>query len=179
MRLNERYQKEAKPALKKVFSYTNDMAMPRLLKVSINVGVGRFSKDKAYVDGVINTLERITGQKPVTTKARKSISAFKVRQGSIVGVMATLRGKRMFDFIDKLVNITFPRVRDFRGIDEKSVDATGNLSVGFREHLPFPEVKADEVDHLHGLEVTITTTAPTRAEGLELFRQLGFPFKKS
>jgi len=178
MRLHELYNKEVKKALKEKFGYKNEMAIPKILKVSVNVGVGRFTKDKAYIDAVANTITRITGQKPVFTKSRKSISAFKVREGNIVGVMATLRGERMYDFLDKLVHVTFPRVRDFRGISEKIIDRTGNMSIGFKEHLPFPEVKADEVDSIHGIEVTVTTTAKSKEEGLELFRLLGFPFKK-
>ena len=178
MRLHELYNKEVKKALKEKFGYKNEMAIPKITKVSVNVGVGRFTKDKAYIDAVANTITRITGQKPVFTKSRKSISAFKVREGNIVGVMATLRGERMYDFLDKLVHVTFPRVRDFRGISEKIIDRTGNMSIGFKEHLPFPEVKADEVDSIHGIEVTVTTTAKSKEEGLELFRLLGFPFKK-
>lgn len=178
MSLYKMYQTEVKSALKKTFGYKNDLAVPKIIKVSLNVGVGRFTKDKAYIDGVVNTLTRITGQKPILTKARKSISAFKVREGNIVGVVVTLRGARMYDFLDKLINITFPRVRDFRGFGEKIVDKTGNLSVGLREHLSFPEVKADEVDNIHGIEISVTTTAKTKAEGLELFKLIGFPFKK-
>lgn len=179
MRFNELYNKHVRPALKKTFGYKSDLAIPRITKVSLNVGVGRFSKDKAYLDGVVSTLTRISGQKPILTKSRKSISAFKVREGQIVGVAVNLRGAQMTDFLDKLINVTFPRVRDFRGIDDKIVDKTGNMSIGLREHMAFPEVKADEVDHVHGLEITVSTTAKTREEGLELFKLLGFPFKKT
>ncbi len=179
MKLQEAYNKKIKKALQEKFGYSNALAIPKIVKISLNVGVGRFTKDKTYVDGVVSTLTRITGQKPVLTKSRKSISAFKVREGQIVGVMATLRGTRMYDFLEKLINVTYPRVRDFRGVDEKIIDRTGNLSYGFREHLSFPEVKADEVDNVHGLEITISTTAKTRAEGLELFKLIGFPFKKA
>ena len=179
MKLHEKYNKEIKGAMQKKFGYRNAMATPKIVKVSINVGVGRNTKDKAFVDSVAGTLTRITGQKPIMTKARKSISAFKVREGQIVGVVATLRGERMYDFLDILINVTFPRVRDFRGISEKIIDKTGNISIGFKEHLPFPEVKADEVDNVHGLQITISTTARTREEGLELFRMFGFPFKKA
>lgn len=178
MKLFEKYQKEVAPALAKEFGYKNKMAIPKIAKVSINVGVGRMTKDKAFIDAVVSTLTRISGQKPVLTKARKSISAFKVREGNIVGVAVTLRGKRMYDFLDKLINITFPRVRDFRGIEERIVDRTGNASIGFKEHLPFPEVKADEVDSVHGLEINISTTAKSKAEGLALLQHLGFPFNK-
>ncbi len=178
MKLKELYQKKVKPALKEQLGYTNDMAVPRLLKISLNVGVGRFTKDKTYLDTVANNITRITGQKVIMTKAKKSISAFKVREGTVIGIAVTLRGDRMYDFLEKLINVTFPRVRDFRGVDNKKIDKTGNLSIGFREHIAFPEIKADEVDNVHGLEVNITTTARNREEGLALFQLLGFPFKK-
>lgn len=178
MKLRELYQKTAKPALKEKFGYTNEMAVPKILKVSLNVGVGRYTKDKTYLENVANNLARITGQKPIMAKAKKSISAFKVREGTVIGVAVTLRGERMFDFLQKLIDVTFPRVRDFRGIGDGKLDKTGNLSIGFKEHIAFPEIKADEVDNVHGLEVNISTSAKTREEGLELFRLLGFPFKK-
>ncbi|MBU4455522.1 50S ribosomal protein L5 [Patescibacteria group bacterium] len=178
MRLQELYKKEIAPKMKEKFGYKNNPAIPKLNKLVVNVGVGRFSKDKAHIDNVVSSLSRITGQKPVLSKAKKSISAFKVREGNIIGVMVTLRGKRMYDFVEKLVNITLPRIRDFRGIDEKVVDNQGNLTIGLREHLAFPEIRADEVEKIHGLEVCISNTAKTREEGLGLFRLLGFPFKK-
>lgn len=178
MKLRELYLKTAKPALKAKFGYANDMAIPKLLKVSLNVGVGRYTKDKTYLENVANNLARITGQKPVMAKAKKSISAFKVREGTVIGVAVTLRGERMFDFLQKLIDVTFPRVRDFRGVDSAKLDKLGNLSIGFKEHIAFPEIKADEVDNVHGLEVNISTSAKTREEGLELFQLLGFPFKK-
>ena len=177
MRLKELYKKEIVPKMKEKFGYTNILAVPRLSKVVINVGVGRSSKEKAFIDNVVSSLSRISGQKPVLTKAKKSISAFKIREGMIVGVMVTLRNKRMDDFVQKLVQITFPRIRDFRGISQKQVDRQGNLTVGLREHLAFGEIKADEVDSIHGAEISISTTAKTRQEGLELFKLLGFPFK--
>ncbi len=178
MKLRELYLKTAKPALQEKFGYANEMAVPKILKVSLNVGVGRYTKDKTYLENVANNLARITGQKPVMAKAKKSISAFKVREGTVIGVAVTLRGERMYDFLQKLIDVTFPRVRDFRGIDDGKLDKCGNLSVGFKEHVAFPEIKADEVDNVHGLEVNISTSATTREEGLELFRLLGFPFKK-
>lgn len=178
MRLKEKYQKEIVTKLKAKFGYTNILAVPRLVKVVVNSGVGRNAKDKAFVDGVAGSLERISGQKPVLTKAKKSVSAFKTRKGMIIGAAVTLRNKRMYDFTEKLINITFPRVRDFRGINPKQVDSRGNLTVGFREHTAFPEIKADEVNNIHGLEVSLATTAKTHEEGLELFKLLGFPFKK-
>jgi len=178
MKLKEKYQKEIAPKLKDKFGYSNVMAVPRLIKVVINAGVGRNAKDKAFIDGVVSSLERISGQKPVLTKAKQSISAFKTRKGMVIGVAVTLRGQRMFDFVEKLVKITFPRVRDFRGISLGQVDRCGNLAVGFKEHIAFPEIKADEADNIHGLEVCLATTAKTREQGLELFKLLGFPFKQ-
>ena len=179
MRLQELYKKNIMPKMKEKFGYKNRLETPKVNKVVINVGVGRFSKDKKHIENVVNSLSRITGQKPVLTKSKQSISGFKVREGNTVGVMVTLRGKRMYDFLDKLVNATFPRVRDFRGLEKKGIDSAGNLSIGFREHLAFPEIKADEVDRIHGLEVCISTTAETKEEGLELFKLMGFPFKKT
>lgn len=178
MKIKELYQKTAKPALKTKFGYTNDLAIPKIVKVSLNVGVGRLTKDKGQLESVANNITRITGQRPIMAKAKKSISAFKLRQGTTIGVAVTLRGQRMYDFLDKLINVTFPRVRDFRGVDPKKIDRTGNLSVGFKEHIAFPEIKADEVDNIHGLEINITTSAKTAEEGRELFHLIGFPFKK-
>ncbi|PIR13481.1 50S ribosomal protein L5 [Candidatus Falkowbacteria bacterium CG11_big_fil_rev_8_21_14_0_20_39_10] len=178
MRLKELYKKEIVPKMKEKFGYKNDLAVPRLIKVTVNVGFGRQAKEKQFITNVEKSLVKITGQKPVLTKAKKSISSFKVREGMIIGAMATLRGQRMYDFTEKLVNISFPRVRDFRGINEKSVDKAGNLSVGFKEHLAFPEIKADDVENIHGLEICLSTTAKTQEEGAELFKLMGFPFKK-
>jgi large subunit ribosomal protein L5 len=178
MRLKELYTKELLPKMKEKFSYKNDMAVPRLDKVVLNIGFGRHAKDKSYIENIKNNLLSITGQKPVLTKAKKSISGFKVREGMIIGAKVTLRGARMYDFVEKLVNITFPRVRDFRGIDEKIVDKTGNISIGFKEHLAFPEIKIDDIDNVHGLEVNISTNKKDREENLELYRLMGFPFKK-
>ena len=179
MRLQELYKKQIIPKLREKFDYKNDLEAPKLVKVVVNVGFGRHTKEKAYIDNVVNSLSRITGQKPVLTKARKSISSFKVREGMVIGACVTLRGTRMYDFVEKLIHISFPRVRDFRGISEKSADKLGNLTVGFREHLAFPEIKADEVENVFSLEVSLTTNAKIREESLELFRLMGFPFKKS
>lgn len=178
MRLQELYKKEVLPKLKDKFGYKNSFQAPKLTRVVINVGVGRQSKEKAFIDNVVSSVTRITGQKPILTKAKKAISAFKIREGLIIGVAVTLRGARMYDFIEKMIKVSFPRIRDFRGISDKQVDRTGNLTIGFRENLSFPEIKAEEVDKIHGLEVCIATTAKTREEGLELFRLLGFPFKQ-
>jgi large subunit ribosomal protein L5 len=177
MRLQEKYKKEIVPELQKKLNEKNILALPRLKKVVINVGFGRHVKEKAYIDNVVAGLTRITGQKPIQTKAKKAISAFKIKDGMIIGACVTLRGARMYDFVEKLINITFPRVRDFRGISDKGIDQKGNLTIGFREHLPFPEIKADEVENIFGLEISLATTAKNRTEGLEFFRLLGIPFK--
>jgi len=177
MNIKEVYQ-QAMPELKKKFNYSNTMAVPRLIKATVNVGVGRHAKDKAYIEAVVKAVAGITGQQPILVRAKKSVSAFKVRQGDIVGIMATIRGQRMYDFVSKLVGVTFPRIRDFRGIDPKAVDQYGNIAVGFKEQIAFPEVSADKVDMIHGLEVCLHTSAQTHQEGLALFEMLGFPFKK-
>ena len=176
--IKEKFIKTTLSQLKEKFGYKNDMAVPRIEKVVVNVGTGQGLKDSKYNEVVEATLERITGQRPVKVGAKKSISNFKIREGQVVGMMVTLRGKRMYDFIDKLVNVTMPRVRDFRGIDPKSVDKQGNLNLGFKEHIAFPEIHSDEVEKIHGLQVTVTTTANNHEEGLELLSQLGFPFIK-
>ena len=176
-RLTEKYQKEVIPALKEKFGYKNNLAVPKINRVVINVGTGPGLKDPKFNDVVEGTLIRIAGQRPVKTTAKKSISNFKIRQGLVVGMMVTLRGKRMYDFVDKLINITLPRVRDFRGLETRSVDPQGNLNLGFKEHIAFPEIKSDEVEKIHGLQITLVTTAKTKEEGLELFKLLGFPFR--
>ena len=176
--LQVKYQKELVPQLKEKFDLKNLMTVPRLKKVVINVGMGRFSKEKDYIENVEKALSAISGQKPVLTKAKKSISGFKLREGMIVGAMVTLRKKRMYDFVEKLVDVTFPRVRDFRGINQTSVDGSGNLTVGIKEHTAFAEIGLDDTDNIFGLEITLVTNCKNREEGLELFKQLGFPFKK-
>ena len=177
MTYRELYTKKVVPELMKQFGYRNAMAVPRLKSVVINVGVGRNRGDEKYIKTVENSLERITGQKPIWTKAKKSIAAFKIREGQVVGAKVTLRGKRMEDFIIKLVHSAFARIHDFRGIPAKAVDAQGNCTVGFREHLAFPEIKPDEVERVHGLEVSIHTDAKTKQEGYILLKLLGFPFQ--
>lgn len=167
------------PALKQQLGVANVHQVPRLKKVVVNVGLSMGSKEKAALENAVTTLTRITGQKPVTTKARKSISNFKIRQGMDIGAVVTLRGDRMYDFVEKLVRVTFPRVRDFRGVETSAVDAHGNFNYGFKEHVAFPEIRIDEIEKLHGLQVTIATTAGTRERGLALFTALGFPFKKN
>lgn len=177
-RFQEKYIKEVIPVMKEKFGYKNILAIPKIEKVVVNIGTGKGLQDAKFNEVAEATLLRITGQKPVKNVAKKSISNFKIRAGLIVGMMTTLRGKRMYDFLDKLVNITLPRVRDFRGLELKSVDQNGNLNIGFKEHIAFPEIKSDEVEKIHGLQVTVVTNAKTRAEGLEIFSLLGFPFKK-
>lgn len=175
--LQELYQKTIVPALKKDLGVKNNMAVPRIVKVVVASGVGKIGKDSKMVEVVEKTLTRITGQKPLSTVARASISNFKLREGQVVGYKVTLRGARMYDFLQKLVNITFPRVRDFRGLSTKTVDQQGNMSIGFKEHLSFPEVRSDEVDQIHGLEITIHTSAGTKERGLALLRAIGMPFQ--
>lgn len=176
-RLLEKYRKEVAPALKAELGLKNILAVPKLTKVVVSVGTGQGLRDPRFGEVAEATLTRLTGQKPLKTAAKKSIAAFKVRQGMKVGLKATLRGPRMYDFVDKLINVSLPRVRDFRGLDVKNVDGQGNLNIGFREHLAFPEIKSDEVEKIHGLEVTVVTTAKTAAAGLALLKKLGFPFK--
>jgi large subunit ribosomal protein L5 len=178
MRLEEKYKKEIIKKLKDKFGYKNNMQAPKLAKAVINVGVGRHTKEKSYVDAVENNLMKISGQRPVKTLSKKAISAFKIKEGVVVGVATTLRGKRMYDFIEKLINIYLPRIRDFRGLNEKQIDKQGNLTIGFRESLSFPEIDTQGLENAHGLEISIATTAGTKEKGLELFKLLGFPFKK-
>ncbi|MFA6460051.1 MAG: 50S ribosomal protein L5 [Patescibacteria group bacterium] len=178
MNLKEQYQKEVVNKMKAAFGFKNNLAVPKILKVVLNVGIGRSKDDPKLAEIAESNLKRITAQAPIYTISKKSISAFKVREGMKVGLKVTLRGQRMWDFLEKLVKITLPRVRDFRGLDPKIVDKTGNLSIGFKEHLVFPEIKSDEVDKIHGLELAVSTTAKNHAEGLALFKNLGFPFKE-
>lgn len=177
MTLKERYQQEIVPALQKELGIKNRLAVPKVTKVVLSVGLSQGNKDPKIAEVVEATLLRISGQKPVKTKAKKSIASFKIREGMTVGIMVTLRGARMWDFLTKLTQATFPRVRDFRGISAKVIDDRGNLSVGFKEHLAFPEIRSDEVERLHGIQITVTTTAGTRANGERLFKALGFPFQ--
>jgi len=178
MNLKEKYNKDVIKAMKEKFGYGNNLAVPKILKVTLNIGIGKAKDDPRAIEVADNTLSRITGQKPVVTIAKKSISAFKLREGMKVGLKVTLRGNKMWDFLSKLVGISLPRVRDFRGLDVKNIDKQGNLNLGFKEHIMFPEIRPDEVEKIHGLEVAISTSAKNYEEGLELFSLLGFPFKK-
>jgi large subunit ribosomal protein L5 len=176
-RIRVRYQ-QAIPELEKNFGYANAFAVPRLVKVVVNAGVGKALKDPKYIDAVIEGIGRITGQRPVKRQARSSISGFKIRKGMIVGVMVTLRGRRMEEFIDRLVSFTLPRVRDFQGIDPKGFGKSGSYTLGVKEHTVFPETLGDEAERAFGIEITIVATAKTPAEGLALLRALGFPFQR-
>ena len=176
--LYEKYKKEVVPALQKELGYKNVMQVPKIKKVIINAGIGRFVKEPRYIDNVENTLTKITGQKPMRTKAKKSMSNFKIREGMEIGVAVTLRGARMYQFLDKLVAITLPRVRDFRGLSDKSFDKNGNYTIGFKENLAFPEIKAEELEKIHGLQIIINTNVKNKAEGKALLINMGFPFVK-
>ena len=177
-RIEELYKTNAIPALKEKFGFTNNLAVPKIEKVVVNVGTGPGLKDPRFNEVVEATLQRITGQRPVKTIAKKSISNFKIREGLVIGMVVTLRGKRMYDFLGKLINVTLPRVRDFRGLDPKNIDQRGTLNLGFREHIAFPEIKSDEIEKIHGMQVTVVTTAKSREQGLELLTHLGFPFRR-
>lgn len=171
------YKKEVVPRLKEELGLGNVMQVPKITKVVLNVGYGRQHKDKAHIEAVERTLTVISGQKPVHNKSRKSISNFKIREGQPIGVSVTLRGDEMYEFLYKLIHITLPRVRDFRGLNPKAFDRQGNYAIGFKEHVAFPEVGADGADKVHGLEVVISTTAKDRDQGFALLKALGFPFK--
>lgn len=176
--LYKKYKKEVVPALKKELGYKNIMKVPKIIKVIINVGVGKFTKEPKYIENVEKSLTKITGQKPVRTKAKNAISNFKIRKGMDIGVVVTLHGPRMYYFLEKLLNVTFPRMRDFRGISERGFDKQGNFTFGFKENLAFPEIKSGELDKPHGLELTVNTTAKSVKEGKALLTHLGFPFIK-
>jgi large subunit ribosomal protein L5 len=175
--LKEKFNKEVISKFKEKFSISNAMAVPKITKVILNSGIGKFLKEKEAIDEIVAAIRDITGQKPVLAKAKKSISGFKVRQGQEIGVAVALRGRRMWDFLDRLVYSTFPRVRDFQGISEKCFDSQGNLNVAVKEHIVFPEIAAENVKNVFGLQVTVVSTAKTKEEGIELLRLLGFPIK--
>jgi large subunit ribosomal protein L5 len=165
-------------ALTKEFNYTNVNAVPKIEKIAINIGLGEATQNAKIMDGAVNELGQIAGQKPVITKAKKSIAAFKLREGMPIGCMVTLRGDRMFEFLDRLVSVTLPRVRDFRGVPSKSFDGRGNYTLGIKDQLIFPEIDYNKVDKTKGMNISITTTAKTDAEGLALLRHMGMPFTK-
>ena len=175
-RLREKYQKEVIPALMKKFGYKNVMQVPRLDKIIINIGVGEATQNVKLLEASSAELASITGQKPITRRAKKSISNFKLREGSPIGCCVTLRRDRMLDFFDRLVNASIPRIRDFRGVPAKSFDGRGNYNLGLKEQIIFPEVDYDKVEKIRGMNITICTTAKTDEEGLELLKALGMPF---
>jgi large subunit ribosomal protein L5 len=176
--LKERYKDEVVPKLKEAFGYTNVMEVPRLIKISLNIGVGEAIENAKALEAAEKDLTAIAGQKPVITKARKSIAAFRLRTGMPIGLKVTLRGEKMYYFFDKLVNITLARMRDFQGVSRNSFDGKGNYTLGFREQTIFPEIEYDKVDKVRGLEVSITTTAKTDEEGRQLLEFLGMPFTR-
>jgi len=174
-RLKEMYEKNFKKSLKDDLKIKNIMAVPRLEKIIINMGVGEASQEKGKIEGAINDLKLISGQQPVVTKARKSVAGFKLREGSNVGVKVTLRRDRMYEFLDRLVNIALPRVRDFRGLSKKSFDGKGNFSLGIKEQIIFPEIDYDNIDTLRGMDITIVTSAKNDKEGFELLKKFNMP----
>ena len=177
-RLKEKYTNEVVPFLVERFKYENIMQVPRLEKIVLNMGLGSSKENPKAIESAVKELETITGQRPIVTKARKSIANFKLREGMNVGVKVTLRGEKMYDFLDKFMNISLPRVRDFRGISSKSFDGRGNYAVGIKEQLIFPEIEYDMVDQIRGMDIVVVTTANTDEEAKELLDKLGMPFKK-
>jgi large subunit ribosomal protein L5 len=177
-RLKERFEKEIAPALMKEFELENPMAVPRLHKIVVNMGVGEATQNAKLLDPAVNELGQITGQKPVVTRAKKSIAAFKVRENMPIGAMVTLRGPRMYEFLDRLVNVALPRVRDFRGVSTKSFDGRGNYTLGLRDQLVFAEIDYAKVDKTKGMNVTIVTTARSDNEARSLLKHLGMPFRQ-
>ena len=177
-RLRKHYKNTVVPALVKEFGYKNVMAVPKIDKVSVNIGLGEATQNSKLMDGAVNELGTIAGQKPVITKAKKSIAAFKLREGMAIGTMVTLRGDRMYEFLDRLMNVALPRVRDFRGVSTKSFDGRGNYTMGIKDQLIFPEIDYNKVEKVKGMNISITTTARTDAEGLSLLRHMGMPFRQ-
>src|SRR6201997_1967123 len=175
-RLKEHYKKNVIPALVKEFGYKNVMAVPKIQKVSVNIGLGEATQNAKLMDGAVNELSQIAGQKPVVTKAKKSIAAFKLREGMSIGAMVTLRGDRMYEFLDRLMNVALPRVRDFRGVSTKSFDGRGNYTLGLRYQLIFPEIDYNKVEKLKGMNITIVTSAGTDDQARALLKSMGMPF---
>jgi large subunit ribosomal protein L5 len=178
-RLKEHYTKNVMPALTKEFGYKNVMAVPRIEKITVNMGVGEATQNPKLIDGAVQELGSITGQKPVITKARKSIAAFKLREGMSIGAMTTIRGDRMYEFLDRLIAITLPRVKDFRGISTRSFDGRGNYTLGLKDQLIFQEIVYEKVEKVKGMNICITTTAKTDAEALALLKAMGMPFRQN
>ena len=176
-RLKETYRKDVVPALVKQFGYKSVMEVPRIEKIVLNMGVGEATADKKLLDNAVADMQKVSGQKPVVTKARKAIAGFKIREGYPIGCMVTLRHDRMFEFLDRLISVALPRVRDFRGVSGKGFDGQGNYNMGVKEQIIFPEIEYDKIDALRGMNITITTTAKTDAEAKALLAAFKFPFK--
>ena len=176
-RLKQKYRSEIAPALQEEFAYVNVNQIPRLVKVVVNTGVGEAARDSKVIDGAVDDLTKITGQKPIVTKARKSIAQFKLREGQPIGAHVTLRGDRAWEFLDRLVSLALPRIRDFRGLSGKQFDGTGNYTFGLQEQSVFHEIDQDRIDRVRGFDITVVTTAKTDDEGRALLRHLGFPFR--
>ncbi len=172
----QRYLESVRPALQKKFDYTNPMKIPKLDKVVINIGVGEATKDSKVVKSAVQAMTMIAGQKPVVVKARKSVASFKLREGMAIGVKVTLRKERMYEFVDRLVNVALPRVRDFRGLNKKSFDGNGNFAMGLKEHIVFPEIQYDDIDHTWGMDIIVCTTAKNDDEARALLAEFDFPF---
>ncbi len=177
-RMKEKYLKEVVPGLQKEFNYKNPMQIPRVHKVVVNIGMGEAIQNAKAMDAAVADLASITGQRPVITRAKRSVAAFKLREGMQIGCMVTLRGDRMYYFLDKLMNVALPRIRDFQGVSSEAFDGRGNYTLGLREQLVFPEIDYDKIDKVRGMEVSIVTTARTDEEGRQLLKLMGMPFKK-
>jgi large subunit ribosomal protein L5 len=178
-RLKQRYQGEIAPALREEYGYANVMQIPSVVKVTVNMGVGEAARDAKLIEGAVKDLTIITGQKPAVARAKKSIAQFKLREGMPIGAHVTLRGDRMWEFLDRLLSLALPRIRDFRGLSDRQFDGRGNYTFGLTEQLMFHEINPDQVDRQRGMDVTVVTTATTDAEGRSLLRRLGFPFKEN
>jgi len=176
--IKEKYLNEIVPVLQKELGYSNSMQVPKVQKITLNMGVGKAVGDKKAIEKAQNDLEKIAGQKPIITKAKKSVASYKIREGYPIGCKVTLRKARMYEFLDRLINIALPRVRDFRGLDKKSFDGTGNYSIGVKEQIIFPEIDFDNIDTIRGLDITITTSANSDAEALALLKAFNFPIKQ-
>lgn len=178
-RIRERYRDEVRPVLLKEFGYSNELQAPKLEKIVINIGVGEAITNNKALDAAVDDLTAISGQKPVVTRAKKSIAAFRLREGMPIGTSVTLRGDRMYEFFDRLTNAALPRIRDFRGVSPRSFDGRGNFTIGLREQLIFPEIEYDKIDKIRGMEISFVTTAKTDEEGRRLLKLLGMPFQES
>ncbi len=177
-RLQDYYREKIVPQLRQELGLTNPMQVPRITKITVNMGVGEAVADRKVMDAAVADLTKITGQKPLVTKSRKSIASFKLRQGLAIGCKVTLRGARMYEFLDRLINIAIPRIRDFRGVSPRAFDGRGNYSLGVREQIIFPEIQYDQIDQLRGMDITITTTATDNRQGRALLEAFNFPFRK-